>query len=423
MILNTIKKLYLNSTVFPIFTIPFKIIDLFLIRKKSNICFYGYNGRYNGNAKALYEYYLNNESNLNPVWLLDKRDKHLFIDNPESFYIIPDKDSGVWDHLRFFYFLLTTKVLVLTRIGDIHIYRALLLKFKYIEVFLPHGITAKSGGVLSKHLSSKEKKIWEEIPKRFDMISVSSRAEQYWTAASIKFNPNKVKIIGPQRRDSLNLNLELSEKFKLKKRIISKTKISLDQDQLKKVTFCIYAPTHRDHVKTNKNISLLENLKEFDIQDLDNFLKDNNIILFLREHFEAKNTIESKESVLSNIQYLSQSKVPDLEEVILGMDVLITDYSGIYFELLESDISIAFVPYDLEDYEINRGLILPASVLLTGHKIKSQSDFKNYLSNRVSIDRKFISERKVLKALLFEVKKGDSCKLTKEAIDKMIYNT
>jgi CDP-glycerol glycerophosphotransferase len=420
--LNIIKKIYKLKLLFYILTIPVRMFDLLFIKNKDEIVFYGYHGRYNGNAKVLYEYYLKNNSSLLPVWLLDEKDKNFFNGKSHKYYFLPNKNCGVWSHINFFIKLFKAKVIVVTSVGDLHIYRSMLSKRKYFEILLPHGITLKSFGIMAKHLTNKQKKIWIDVPKRFDLISVASRVEQYWTSAGFRSPPQKIKIIGPQRRDVLPLKISNNDKLYLKKTIISSTSLNIDDSTLGGYTFIIYAPTHRDHKLDEDAETLLHNLEGFNINILDEFLLENDIILFLREHMVAQLNIKNDINDYKAIYYLSPLDVPDIDSLIYGFDLLITDYSGIYLELLQSDMSLAFIPYDLEEYEKERGLILPADTISTGYTITSQKEFIYYLQNRISIDKSYESKREYLSSLLFEVKHGDSCRKTKNEIDKIVNN-
>ena len=65
-------------------------------------------------------------------------------------------------------------------------------------------VCLKSTGIMAKHLSKSQKRIWVNIPQRFDLISAASIVEKYWLSAGFVFDPNKIKVLGPQRKDKEN---------------------------------------------------------------------------------------------------------------------------------------------------------------------------------------------------------------------------
>jgi CDP-glycerol glycerophosphotransferase len=156
------------------------------------------------------------------------------------------------------------------------------------------------------------------------------------------------------------------------------------------------------------------------MKKLNAFLEKNRIILFLREHMESQNNLNNNESDLSSVRYLSQVDVPNIDYLLYGFDLLITDYSSIYLDLIDYDISIAFIPYDLDEYEEKRGLTLAANTFFIGPSLLRQEEFISYLENRKLIDKKYIEKRKYLTSLLFEIKVGESCKMTVKEINKLI---
>lgn len=405
---------------FWIFTIPFKFLDTIRIKNKDEIFFYGYHGRYIGNAKALFEYYLEKDIGLKPIWLLDLRDNKKLA-HINNIYHLPTRISNVKDHIRFILTLQRAKVLVFTSIGDLDAYTQFLNNKKHKKVLLPHGVSLKSTGIMAKHLSQNQKSIWKNMPQRFDLISATSKVEQYWLSAGLLFDPNKIKVIGPQRRDAKIKSSELS-KYESKINMLNKSNILVNFTNETK--FILYAPSHRDHRNLSYNFSLFENINNFNLSELDQHLVDSNVILFLREHMVASTSfnLNNNPSKLENIFFLTQQVLPEVESHMSAFDSIITDYSGIYLEWLESDVSLAFLPFDLEDYQLKRGLSLPSNLIFPGYIISTQNEFYDYIDNMESFDSQFIDKRKFLNSLLFEVPRGHSCELTALEIDKLTHN-
>lgn len=419
---SLVKFLYSNQFLFLVLSLPIKIIDILFIRTRNEILFYGYRGRYNGNSASLFRYYLSKKNHLNPTWLLDKKDFEQFGFN-ENYFLLPNKNSNALEHIRLLLKIAFAKVVVVTSVGDLRFYCSLLYSKKRIEVLLPHGTTIKSGGVMTKHLNRSQKKIWSTHADRFNIVSVSSRVEQYWTSSMLNLKPEKIKILGAQRGEFSNGDLyDEKNKNQQLKIIFNESGIDIKNNNLLKATKVLYAPTHRDHL-TDNYTTLLEKIDGFNLVELNKFLKKENIILFLREHAVSNKDISVKDSKLeSNIINLTSEKFPDLEKYLSFIDVIITDYSGVYLEHLMSKKSLAFALFDVEDYERDRGLVLPKEVLFPGYIFKSQKELIYYLTNRVSIDHAHVNQRQYLHSLLFEKNSVGACERTMKEINNAIKN-
>jgi CDP-glycerol glycerophosphotransferase len=78
-------------------------------------------------------------------------------------------------------------------------------------------------------------------------------------------------------------------------------------------------------------------------------------VLF-RGHYFAENSLRRRRMV----RHLVPSDI-DTNELLSIVDVLVTDYSSIFFDYLPTGRPICFYAYDLEDYENERGLYFPLS--------------------------------------------------------------
>ena len=103
------------------------------------------------------------------------------------------------------------------------------------------------------------------------------------------------------------------------------------------------------------------------------FLEKENIILFLREHAESKIKSNFKSRNLESNIFNFSLEIFRFRTISNLFDVIIT-YSGIFLEHLITDKSLAFALFDFEEYERNRGLILPKDVLFPGYTFQSQKN-------------------------------------------------
>jgi CDP-glycerol glycerophosphotransferase (TagB/SpsB family) len=412
-------KLILNNNIlYTVLSICIRFIDFLLPIKRNFILFHGYGGRYVGNVKALYLYYKKQiDSDLNPIWLLDEKDMNIFNDSYEFTYSLPSNNSNLFSKIKFLCVLIKSRVIIVTSIGDIYKYRNMLCKIKHIEVVLFNGSSLKSTGIMAKHLNKDQKKLWKTKTSRFDLISACSRFDKYVISSGFNVNPEQIEIMGPQRSDLVDIN-STSKKINKIAKIGSLCKIDNTSSQ----TFVLYAPTHRDHKAQNSfDFGMLSNLANFNAKTLNNKLMKLNTHILLRDHLNTNN-INSVKRIreTSNIHNFSNKIISDIDDVIDGFDIVITDYSGIYLELLDKHQSLAFIPYDLEEYEFLRGLCLPYDLLAVGPQLNNQDDLINYLRNRKKADKEYAGKKEYLSNLFFEVQKSTSCQKTFQAIDKMI---
>jgi CDP-glycerol glycerophosphotransferase len=157
---------------------------------------------------------------------------------------------------------------------------------------------------------------------------------------------------------------------------------SFESDDLEKIRSakknnkCLFAylPTFRDYMDT----------KIFGTKDIDellsflDFLESQNIIIIGKFHFANKDKDMMK--ISSHKAFINLSSDVDVYSFIKYSDVLITDYSSIYFDYLLSEKPIVFFPYDLNYYMYeDRGLIFDYNEYTPGPIVKNIEEFENLL--------------------------------------------
>lgn len=169
---------------------------------------------------------------------------------------------------------------------------------------------------------------------------------------------NQVLKIGYPRNDEL-INTTAAQIKDLKE------KMGIPAD--KKVV--LYAPTYRDNafITTGKyTFKLPFSLKKFQ----EKYGKDT--ILILRMHYLIANQID-----VSEFQdcVLNLSDYPNISDLYLVSDLLITDYSSVFFDFAYLKRPILFYPYDYEMYKNElRGFYLDYEHELPGEIVHSEAD-------------------------------------------------
>jgi len=137
-----------------------------------------------------------------------------------------------------------------------------------------------------------------------------------------------------------------------------------------------YLPTYRDRGSDDqgKDFELFSKYG-FDRKTMEAFLEESNSILFIKLHYVAQERMKNKNlSLGSRIVYADENEVADINDVLQYVDILITDYSGIYFDYLLLNRPIIFAAFDLEEYVEQRGLYDDYGFYIAGPIAKNWSE-------------------------------------------------
>lgn len=184
--------------------------------------------------------------------------------------------------------------------------------------------------------------------------SFSSRA----FASAFKINQEKMLEVGYPRVDFL-VNADSNKCIELKRRY----GLPLD----KKVV--LYAPTWRDD---SFGIRGYRFELAVDFYKWKNQLGDDTVILF-KPHYLISNVYQIPND-LSNFVYLMAASA-DINDAYLMSDVLITDYSSVFFDYANLNRPIYFYMYDFEQYEQElRGFYLKVPDELPNDVIRTEKE-------------------------------------------------
>ncbi|HEJ9421312.1 TPA: CDP-glycerol glycerophosphotransferase family protein [Proteus mirabilis] len=145
----------------------------------------------------------------------------------------------------------------------------------------------------------------------------------------------------------------------------------------------IYMPTWRNY---NKNSFIDSGIN---LNKLNNLLAKKNEILFIKLHPQ---TMNYKEKIYSNILFLENNI--DIYSILPFIDILITDYSSIYYDfILLKNKKIILYPYDLSDYmSINKDFAFDYDSYMPAVKAYSYLELENIINNKLydnpDIDKK-----------------------------------
>jgi len=140
----------------------------------------------------------------------------------------------------------------------------------------------------------------------------------------------------------------------------------------------LYAPTFR---KVEHQVNPFD--KNF-LENLNSVLQENNYLFLIKQHPYAK-AVQLAQNC-SNIKDVS-NEVDDIQELLVHVDVLISDYSSVIFDFSLTEKLQLFYPFDLESYKKQRGEFYfeYCSENLPGVIIANPADFIEKIGNLESI--------------------------------------
>lgn len=351
------------------------IISLFIPKSEKIIVVGGWFGkRFADNSKYLYLYADKYKEKLNlEKVIFVTRDSKIKDELYHKEYEVYNTWSlaSIWYHLRAKYHFIDQSP------NDINPF----FSVRSIRINLWHGFPLKKIGKYQDGLSIQDKIYNNDFLETLYNLSTKGFWGDKYLLTTSEFAaeimgeafrvPNKKRIISGYPRNYetvLNESINFEATFE-----------SDDLEQIKNVKnnkkyLFAYLPTFRDNINTkifgtNDTNELLNFL---------DFLSSKGIVVVGKFHF-ANNDKEMME-VSSHEAFINLSSNVDVYSFIKHTDVLITDYSSIYFDYLLSEKPIIFFPYDLNYYKNkDRGLIFDYEEFTPGPKVNNIEKLKNLL--------------------------------------------
>lgn len=267
-----------------------------------------------------------------------------------------------------------------------------------VLINLWHGMPIKHVGIkgysgLSKLRVYLQLKMYS---KYYSAFCVTSKRFIPIVKESFLIDEDKIKVLGQPRNDLL---------FKQNNKDEILNDLYSNLPYYKKII--LYAPTYRTSAYGGK--SDLEPTKffpfdDFDLEKLENFLEENNYIIFIRTHH--LDNIPFKET--KRIRLLNNNKIEDIFEILNIFDLLISDYSGMIYDFVLTKKSLLFLPYDLDEYIKSVGIYFDYNFIAKGPKPKSQKEFLIEIEKLLIDKAYFLEERNQLRKFIFKIENNNS---------------
>ncbi|WP_277868938.1 CDP-glycerol glycerophosphotransferase family protein [Vibrio lentus] len=302
---------------------------------------------YKDNPKYLYEYIQREEKTIRPIWISRNKNDLEASGIGEGYYYLSLKGLA--------YQYRASVVFLATGQNDV----ANFTLPRKIIIQLWHGIPIKKLLLDSEETSPIPKKfkllnriffsILKNNLKKYSLICAVNEHNRICMANAFGLSLDKVKVTGIPRHDIIIESIE-SKPLKAGDRRI------------------LYAPTWRSSLSEAKDA-----ITAVLIPELLEYCQGNNVFIDISIHPLNQELIECEELFLGVNKLICQ----DVNERLIDYDLLITDYSSIAFDFSVLGRPVLFSCFDIEKYNVERGLY---------------SDFHNLLVERNVVGKKIAKE-------------------------------
>ena len=286
-----------------------------LIPKSRRIWVYGaWSGRnYSDNPKYMFEYMCRYHPDIKSVWI--SRDNHV---------ISKLRNAGFSAYNRLsmggLYYTLRAGVAFETA-GNEDI-SPFINNIKTKTIMMWHGVGGKSSKWKKGQFGTTTKFKFDYFPASSELyIKIMSEAKNV---------PQNQFCITGQARDDAFVNSQTFEPLEQIKRKNPESKL------------IVYMPTHRNFGYHENTINIEE------IKRVDSFLRENQMIMIFKPHFNELKFYLSFEENLSNIIIAKDSEWSDPYEYLHYFDLMIGDYSSVMYDFLCADKPIVLYTYDID---------------------------------------------------------------------------
>ena len=353
----------LKNQLFALITSLYKMIYKYIKIDNKTIMFISYLGRgYLCNPKYIHQELLKDDRFQDYKFIFPLKDKNEVIEGAKVI-----KYRGI----QYFYYLAKSKFWIV----NCKLPSYCIKKDEQVYIQTWHGTPLKR---LAHDIETKDditfyrsKMSRDEMTKSYDvdvakynyLISPNEYSSEIFESC-FKIDKEKIKEYGYPRNDYL-VNITDEEKDKLK------NKYNIPKD--KKVI--LYAPTWRDNKFNEKGY--IHELK-VDFNKWRNILGDEYVVIF-KPHYLISNKF--KDIKLDNFLFSFDENV-DINELYVMSDLLITDYSSVFFDYAILNRPILFYMYDLEEYRDElRGFYLDINKELPGKITIDEDELLSVIKN------------------------------------------
>lgn len=345
-------------------------------KKDDNLWIFGaWSGLERGdNSEAFYRHIVDRHPEINAVWLTTSRQVYHYFRTQGWKVRYANSPAGVMACWR-------------ARVGLLNCSKTDLNRYclcgtELIQLW--HGAPFKkieSDSVLLRDKENKDKTKWAKFPflkDKFRYVISPSLESVRPFASAFKVPEEDVLVTGYPRNDVL------LRKPGARPAIIN----SLGSDGPPEKVI-LYAPTFRD-----SNMSSLQIFESFDTDKMNELLDTHGAILVIKAHLLVARSFQELDLTSDRIRVATPDDIPDLNPFFPHVDILITDYSSMFFDFLLLDRPIVFAPFDLESYlKKDREMYYDYDRITPGPKAHNWPDVISCLEEALRTPQLFGNER------------------------------
>ena len=360
--------------------------------KQNSIVFESFRGDfYTDNPKYIYEYLLKNYGdNFEYVWVInDKRTK--IPGNPKKVKRLT---------LEYYHTMATSKYWVLN--GRQH--SSLLKRDEQVLLETWHGTPLKKLGLDLENLysgSPKYQKRVDKDSKNWDYLVSPNKYTTNILKRCFAYDGEMLETGYPRNDILSNADEKLADEIK--------AKLNLPKD--KKII--LYAPTWRDDEFFEAG--QYKFTLKLDLKRMQEELSDEYIILTRLHYFIANNLDLSDYKGFA----FDESKYDDIAELYLISDILITDYSSVFFDYANLKRPMLFYTYDLDSYgDVIRGFYFDMENNVPGPLLFTTEEVIDSIKNIEKINEQYREKYEEFYKPFCSLEKGDASRKIVERVWK-----
>lgn len=329
----------LKKSVKGLFFLPFWYFQRILPRDRHVWVFGSWFGqKYSDNSRAMYEYVLENCPDIKPIWITSNPDVYDRLKSSDCPVAMADSREGRRNCLKAGVAFITTSASEMN---------ARYLNGAYM-VWLWHGVGLKY--IMADELKlflwpnySRFKRFkvrinrflfpWDNKVRKDCLINTGDFFTRFF-CSGFELEPNQVWVDGYPRNDVLfkNNTQDIIKEYRRK---------------FPTAKFIIYMPTHRINEHKGVPFNGFEGFG-FDSNRFFSILEKNDYVFFNKGHFYDS----AAEIRIENERFLNvnDNMYEDLYAFIRDMDILITDFSSVYFDFILLERPVILAPFDYDEY-------------------------------------------------------------------------
>ena len=380
-----------GSIGFNLFRLAFSFLDLLVPKKKNLVICGSHDAKYaNGNSRVLFEYLVENHPEFEVwYWLRDAhlQDNPVFVEQYGDHVLSNKRLASMWKFLRARFLTATHGT------PDFHpcMFAIVWGRKKIIQLF--HGTPCKGGcyaeKAIPRYWAALEAYPFQHI---FAVLPVASKIAAYHTMTSFNVRYDKFLFSGQARNDHLVSGVRRAD---------VRSMVDLPPDTEKVI---LYAPTFRRYAETE-----FFPFPDRNLDRLKKFLEEHKAVMLLRAHYVELARVQELEDH-QRLFAFNMDRCHEVTDVLPDVDVLITDYSSIFYDYLLLDRPLIFLPYDLDEYQKRRVILYDDYDDWTpGAKPTTQEEFQVALQQAFSGYDAWGEGRKRVNKLMNFCQTGNTC--------------